>query len=98
MTVDSGSIKTALGECWGEKLQPLCAAGRAGWRVGARLDRVGGGGGDTAHAQLSSAHTHTDLRQENGSSLNLTILAINFLPESRGRYLGWSTVARGLQV
>lgn len=78
MTVDSGSIKTALGECWGEEAAtPLCSGKswveggcQAGW----------GRWGDTAHAQLSSAHTHTDLRQENGSSLNLTILAINFLP------------------
>lgn len=44
---------------------------QAGW---------GGGGGDTVHAQLSSAHTYTDLGQENGSSLNLTLLAIIFLP------------------
>lgn len=62
----------------GKAATPLCS-GKSWVEGGARLDGEVGVG-DTAHAQLSSAHTHTDLRQENGSSLNLIILAINFLP------------------
>lgn len=78
----------------GEELQPFWVEG------GARLDgevEVG----DTAHAQLSSAHTHTDLRQENGSSLNWIDLAMNtFCPKFRMPIssLGWSRRARGLEV
>lgn len=95
-------IQEALKQHWenvggGGKLQPFCTVGRAGWRV------VPGwmgrwGWGDTAHAQLSSAHTHTDLRQENGSSLNFIILEMNPSTLNLGcRYWGWAGLW-GLEV
>lgn len=64
----------ALKQHWdniGEELQLGSAAEWTKWERGqARLDGVGVGG-DTAHAKFSSADTHTDKREENGSSLNL---------------------------
>lgn len=63
-----------------DKAATLLGSGKSWVEGGTRLDGEVGGG-DTAHAQISSAHTHIDLRQENGSSLNLIILAIIFIPK-----------------
>lgn len=72
---DSGGIKTALGKCSGKSCNPSVQREE----LGGGWCQVGWEGGETAHAQLSSAHTHTNLRQEDGSSLNLMALGINFL-------------------
>lgn len=67
-------IQGALKQHWENvagKAATLLCSGRSWVEGGARLDGEVGVG---TQRMLSSAHTHTDLRQENGSSLNLISL------------------------